>query len=69
MPEMNGKDFLFQMKNHDIYEKIPFVILSGESNSNVKIELLERGAEDFISKPFNPVELKVRVAKYLKDSD
>jgi len=69
MPEMNGKDFLLQMKNHDVYEKIPFVILSGESNSDIKIELLEQGAEDFISKPFNPVELKVRIAKYLKDNE
>ncbi|MDR2918216.1 MAG: response regulator [Tannerella sp.] len=68
MPEMNGKDFLFYIKSRDVYEKIPFVILSGESNSSIRIELLQQGAEDFISKPFNPVELKVRVDKYLKTS-
>lgn len=63
MPKMSGVDFLAYIKKNDLFKSIPFVILSSEDSTSQKIELLEKGADDYISKPFNPMELKVRLKK------
>lgn len=66
MPFMTGEEFLMYIKNNELFKSIPVVILSSEDNSSNRIRLLENGAEDFILKPFNPMELKVRLKKILK---
>lgn len=66
MPELNGYDFLMMLKQNEFLKDIPVVFLSGEENSTTRIKLLESGAEDFILKPFNPLELKIRIKKILK---
>jgi DNA-binding response OmpR family regulator len=63
MPNMSGVDFLDYIKKNDLFRSIPFVVLSSEDSTSQKIELLEKGADDYISKPFNPMELKVRLKK------
>ena len=63
MPNMSGIDFLDYVKKNDLFKTIPFVVLSSEDSTSQKISLLERGADDYISKPFNPRELKVRLKK------
>ena len=64
MPEMDGRTFLKQLKASSTFNFIP-VIISLES-SNDRIELLEAGASDFVLKPFNPQELKIRVRNLLR---
>jgi DNA-binding response OmpR family regulator len=66
MPEMNGDEFLIYLKKNGLYKDIPVVVLSGEESSDIRIKMLELGAEDFILKPFNPMELKIRIKKVLK---
>ena len=63
MPNMSGVDFLDFVKKNDLFKSIPFIVLSSEDSSSQKIALLEKGADDYISKPFNPIELKVRLKK------
>lgn len=67
MPEISGKEFLIQLKSSLLFEAIPVFVLSSIENSEEQIRLLELGAADFILKPFNPVELKVRIAKWIKN--
>ncbi len=66
MPEMRGDEFLFYIKNNQLFKHIPVVILSGEDSSSERIRLLSEGAEDFIIKPFNPMELKIRIKRILR---
>lgn len=63
MPNMNGVEFLDYILKNELFKSIPVVILSSEDNTNQKIALLEKGARDYISKPFNPMELRVRLKK------
>jgi DNA-binding response OmpR family regulator len=63
MPNMSGVEFLNYVKKNDLFKSVPFVILSSEDSTSQKIDLLEKGADDYISKPFNPMELKVRLKK------
>ena len=65
MPEMKGDEFLHYMKNDELFKNIPFVMLSSEESTTERIRLLEEGAEDYILKPFNPLELKVRIKKII----
>jgi DNA-binding response OmpR family regulator len=66
MPEMNGDEFLSYIKRNGLFNNIPIVVLSGEESSDIRIKMLEAGADDFILKPFNPMELKIRIRKVLK---
>lgn len=66
MPEMNGHEFLLYLKASSIYKNIPVLILSSMENSGERIKMLEDGADDFILKPFNPQELKIRVRNILR---
>jgi DNA-binding response regulator len=66
MPEMDGKTFLKHLKASSMFNFIPVIILSSLESSNDRIELLEAGASDFVLKPFNPQELKIRVRNLLR---
>lgn len=66
MPEMQGDEFLEYIKSNEMLRDIPVVMLSSEDSTSERIRLLDEGAEDYIIKPFNPMELKVRIKKILK---
>lgn len=63
MPVMRGDDFLTHLKHSELFRHIPVVMLSSEDSTSERIRLLEEGAEDYIVKPFNPMELKIRIKK------
>lgn len=65
MPLMRGDEFLANLKSDEKLKKIPVVILSSEDSTTERINLLEKGAVDYIVKPFNPMELKVRIKHIL----
>lgn len=66
MPEMSGEEFLLYLKANELFSDIPVLILSSVESSANRIRLFEEGAEDFILKPFNPEELRVRVKRILR---
>ena len=47
-------------------KKIPIIVLSGLGQEDTVMEAFQLGADDFITKPFNPTELSVRVKRLLK---
>jgi two-component system response regulator VicR len=47
-------------------KKIPIIVLSGYGQEDTVLEAFNLGADDFITKPFNPEELSVRVKRLLK---
>jgi len=66
MPEMRGDEFLKYLKNNDMFKSIPVIMLSSEDSTSERIRLLSEGADDYIVKPFNPLELKVRLKKIIQ---
>lgn len=66
MPEVDGKVLVEQLKASGMFQHIPIIILSSVDKSAEKIELIELGAGDYLVKPFNPGELKVRIERLLK---
>lgn len=65
MPLMRGDEFLTHLKSSPLFNYFPVIILSSEENSAERIQLLMNGAEDYIVKPFNPLELKIRIKRIL----
>lgn len=63
MPEMRGDEFLHYLKNNELFRGIPVVMLSCEDSTSERIRMLEEGAQDYIVKPFNPMELKIRIKR------
>ncbi|MCT4589787.1 MAG: response regulator transcription factor [Carboxylicivirga sp.] len=65
MPVVNGEKFINQLASSDIFKYIPVIVLSSINESKQKVELLKSGASEYLEKPFNPEELKVRIHKLL----
>ena len=63
MPEMNGFELTRALRK---YSDLPILILSAKSQDNDKILGLNLGADDYIAKPFNPVEIVARVKAQLR---
>jgi DNA-binding response OmpR family regulator len=61
MPKMMGDELLYYLKHNELFKDIPVIILSSEESTTERIRQLEGGAVDYIIKPFNPLELKVRI--------
>lgn len=66
MPEMDGLEFLQNIRGSTFFNNIPLVMLSGVDKSNDRIKCLQMGANDYVIKPFNPEELTIRVENLLK---
>ncbi|MEI7627666.1 MAG: response regulator transcription factor [Bacteroidota bacterium] len=66
VPGLDGLSFLEQVRNSGLFKSIPFIILSGKLDIENRIRCLEAGADDFLSKPFNPRELDARLKNILR---
>ena len=58
MPGKSGLDFLNEFKNNI---NTPIILLTAKGEANERIEGLEKGADDYLPKPFEPKELDLRV--------
>ena len=67
MPVMRGDEFLEYVKNNELFKSFPVIILSSEESTSERLRLLEVGASDYIVKPFNPMELKIRIRKIIEN--
>lgn len=66
MPLMSGTELCSTIKNNIITSHIPIILLTSRSSLIYKLEGLESGADDYISKPFNIDEFKARIKNLLK---
>lgn len=51
MPNMNGIDFLNELKKIEAYKSIPKLVLSSESDSNIILNAVAAGANSYLNKP------------------
>lgn len=65
-PLLDGYGLIEQVKASEFFKEIPILILSGEEGSEIRTRCLDAGADDFLSKPFNPSELEARVRVILR---
>lgn len=66
MPDMNGIEVLHRLKADKSRRHIPVIMISGLADIDAVARCIESGADDYLSKPFNPVLLKARINAILE---
>ncbi len=74
MPEIGGFEVLRRLKSDDRTQGIPVIVISALDELDSVVRCIEAGAEDYLSKPFDPVLLRTRIdssleKKWLRDRE
>jgi two-component system phosphate regulon response regulator PhoB len=68
LPDIDGFDVCRLLRAEDRTAQIPIIILTAKTNASDRIVGLEIGADDYVTKPFSPRELTVRIRALLRRS-
>lgn len=63
LPDGNGIEFISNIKKH---AKSPIVVISGNKDPNIHVNVFEAGADDFVQKPFHMREMKARIHSHIR---
>lgn len=66
LPGMDGKDICRALKSNPLTQSIPILMLTAKAEEVDRVIGLELGADDYVTKPFSPRELVLRVKAILR---
>lgn len=69
MPHMDGKGLITMLRASPIFRRLPIIMLSSFADSDTRIACLDMGADDYIIKPFNPLEVKTKINAVLRRTE
>ena len=69
MPGISGVEFCSNIKESNEFSHIPVILLTGTSSPEIKLQGIECGADDYITKPFEKQLLLARIRSILKGRD
>ena len=61
MPELGGDRLVDEMRKHPTLTHVPVLVLSARADEALRLKLLGELVQDYVTKPFSPQELKIRV--------
>ena len=61
MPELSGDQLVREVRADQDLEGLPIILLTARADDALKMTLLREGAQDYLTKPFHPEELRARV--------
>lgn len=69
MPEMDGFELISRLKHNPATAHVPVIVLTAMNDRSARLRGLDCGAEDFLSKPVDEMELRVRVSNLVRLKD
>ncbi len=66
MPKMSGHDLLKAVRENSVLHSTPVIFLTARAGTEARVESLEAGADDYLSKPFDEPELLARVGNLIR---
>lgn len=69
MPVMSGFEVLARLRGDPRHQDLPIIMLTSRKSQDDVVRALEAGANDYITKPFIPAELLIRVNAILRTGD
>jgi two-component system chemotaxis response regulator CheY len=65
MPDLNGLELLSEMQKDEELKAIPVVVITTEGSQQRVREFVERGAVDYVKKPFTPEEIREKLTRIM----
>jgi two-component system phosphate regulon response regulator PhoB len=66
LPGISGIDYARRLKKEELTREIPIIMLTARTEEENKVQGLESGADDYVTKPFSPRELVARIKAVLR---
>ncbi len=66
MPLMSGEQLIVEARRAHELDDVPIVVLTAKADDDLRIRLLQQGAQDYVMKPFSADELRARVRNLLE---
>ncbi len=66
MNHLDGRELIRIVRRSNLFNHIPIMVLSEIEDSSTRIECLENGADGYLAKPFNPIEVKAKARAILR---
>ncbi|MFH0821234.1 MAG: response regulator [Pseudomonadota bacterium] len=69
MPGMDGFEVARHIRQRPEYVDVPIIMVTGLTGKEDRLKAVQAGANDFVSKPIDPIELEIRISSHLKLRD
>jgi DNA-binding response OmpR family regulator len=63
LPQVSGHDLLKDLRAHPAWRTVPVIMLTAKSQERDIVQALDAGANDYLLKPFQPDELRMRIRR------
>ena len=68
MPHVSGLEIIQYIRN-EMNSSIPIIVISALEHDDTVLEAFQRGATDFVTKPFKPIELVLRIRRIFQEME
>lgn len=65
MPNLTGIEVTEALRRWSDYQAVPIVMITAEQDSEIRLKAIVAGVNDFLNKPFDPIELRARVTNLI----
>lgn len=65
LPYVSGFELITQIRENRQWKNVPVIVLSGKVTERDAVRALDTGANDYVTKPYNPQELSARIKRHL----